>query len=102
MRLTRMTARPAARLYVLDDLAAGLSLALAPPQAHYLRSVLRLAGGSEIALFNGRDGEWLGRVGGIGKGWGSSALGEHTRRQPAQRHLCVGLPPVKPGPMALL
>ena len=53
-----MTARPAARLYVPDDLGPGLSLGLAAGQAHYLRRVLRLGGGAEIALFNGRDGEW--------------------------------------------
>jgi 16S rRNA (uracil1498-N3)-methyltransferase len=90
-----MTEKPAARLYVPGDLAGGATLALAPPQAHYLRSVLRLAGGAEIALFNGRDGEWLGRIEGIGKGWCSIALGEQTRRQRAEPDLWLVFAPVK-------
>ncbi len=90
-----MTAHPATRLYVPDDLAAGALLGLAPPQAHYLRSVLRLAGGAEIALFNGRDGEWRGRIDGIGKGWCSIAIGEQTRRQRAEPDLWLVFAPVK-------
>ena len=34
---------------------------LAPDQAHYLFNVMRAAHGAEVAVFNGRDGEWIGR-----------------------------------------
>ena len=88
-------ARAAARLHVAADLVAGQSLGLAAGQAHYLRSVLRLAPGAEIALFNGRDGEWHGRIDGIGKGWCSVALGEQTRRQQAEPDLWLVFAPVK-------
>lgn len=47
------------RLFVGDDLAAGLSVELAQQQAHYLTNVLRLRPGARVLLFNGRDGEWL-------------------------------------------
>src|SRR5258708_34300687 len=84
-----MSEKPAARLYVPDDLGPGLSLALAESQAHYLRSVLRLAPGAILALFNGRDGEWRGRVGGLAPGRGSGG--------PPGR-----APPPGPGPPLLL
>jgi 16S rRNA (uracil1498-N3)-methyltransferase len=46
------------RLYVPHDLAAGAELALDHLQSHYLAAVMRQAVGDEVALFNGRDGEW--------------------------------------------
>jgi 16S rRNA (uracil1498-N3)-methyltransferase len=87
--------KPAARLYVSDDLAPGVSLDLSTEQAHYLRSVLRLAAGAALALFNGRDGEWRGRIDGIGKGRCSVALGERTRPQAAEPDLWLVFAPVK-------
>jgi len=90
-----MTGRPAARLYVPDDLGPGMSLALADGQAHYLRNVLRLAAGAALAVFNGRDGEWSGRIDGIAKGGCSVALGERTRPQVAEPDLWLVFAPVK-------
>jgi 16S rRNA (uracil1498-N3)-methyltransferase len=46
------------RLHVPHDLAAGAELALDHGQSHYLASVMRQGVGDEVALFNGRDGEW--------------------------------------------
>lgn len=46
------------RLFVPADLAAGAGVALDPGQSHYLASVMRRQAGDEVALFNGRDGEW--------------------------------------------
>ena len=50
------------RLHVLDDLAAGAQLTLDAGQAHYLVNVMRLKAGESLLLFNGRDGEWRGRL----------------------------------------
>jgi 16S rRNA (uracil1498-N3)-methyltransferase len=55
------------RLFVHHDLDAGAATAVAPEQAHYLAHVMRMGVGDELALFNGRDGEWRARVVGIGK-----------------------------------
>ena len=88
-------AKPAARLYVPADLAAGPSGELSAAQAHYLRNVLRLAGGAEIALFNGRDGEFRGRIAAIGKGGCSIALDQQTRAQQAEPDLWLVFAPVK-------
>src|SRR5207244_1669580 len=46
------------RLYTNEPLAAGATIALAKPQAHYLSRVLRRKTGDTVLLFNGRDGEW--------------------------------------------
>jgi 16S rRNA (uracil1498-N3)-methyltransferase len=50
------------RLCVADDLAGGARVALQPEAAHYLVNVLRLADGARALAFNGRDGEWAGRL----------------------------------------
>lgn len=55
------------RLFVRHDLAAGAALALDEGQSRYLGAVMRLAAGDEVAVFNGRDGEWRARVDQVGK-----------------------------------
>jgi 16S rRNA (uracil1498-N3)-methyltransferase len=46
------------RLFVPNDLAAGAGVVPTVDQSRYLTSVMRLAVGAELLLFNGRDGEW--------------------------------------------
>jgi 16S rRNA (uracil1498-N3)-methyltransferase len=50
------------RLYVDLPLGAGTVLEPSPAQCHYLLTVMRRRDGDAVALFNGRDGEWLARV----------------------------------------
>ncbi|MCO4824551.1 16S rRNA (uracil(1498)-N(3))-methyltransferase [Amylibacter sp.] len=50
------------RLYVDADLADGQAVAVSRDQSHYLFGVMRLKEGAFVALFNGRDGEWLAKV----------------------------------------
>jgi 16S rRNA (uracil1498-N3)-methyltransferase len=50
------------RLFVEQPLEAAATVPLAPPQAHYLKDVLRLKSGDRVLVFNGRDGEWHGRL----------------------------------------
>ena len=50
--------RPKVRLYVDQPLGEGQPVSLSQEAAHYLLSVMRLGEGAELALFNGRDGEW--------------------------------------------
>jgi len=71
----------ATRLFVEETLGEGIPLGLDADRAHFLRSVLRLAPGAHLAVFNGRDGEWLARLEGLGKGWASILPVE--RRRPA-------------------
>jgi 16S rRNA (uracil1498-N3)-methyltransferase len=46
------------RLFVPQDLAPGYGVILTLDQSRYLTSVMRQAIGAQVALFNGRDGEW--------------------------------------------
>ncbi|MBT0958009.1 16S rRNA (uracil(1498)-N(3))-methyltransferase [Alphaproteobacteria bacterium KMM 3653] len=55
------------RLFVEADLAPGQAVVLSRDQAHYLFGVMRLGLGARIGLFNGRDGEFPGRVVEAGK-----------------------------------
>jgi 16S rRNA (uracil1498-N3)-methyltransferase len=90
-----MTPAPKTRLYVTTDLAGGLSIGLEPSQAHYVRTVLRLGQGAVVALFNGRDGEWLARVDGTGRGWCSLTAFEQRRPQDTAPDLWLVFAPVK-------
>jgi 16S rRNA (uracil1498-N3)-methyltransferase len=69
------------RLFVDPALAAGAAVPLAPPQAHYLKDVLRLKPGDRVLVFNGRDGEWDGRLEAAGKRGLALQLGTQTRPQ---------------------
>ena len=55
------------RLFVKQDLREGSQIILSKEQVHYLRNVLRLREGDNIALFNGRDGEWETKIVSIDK-----------------------------------
>ena len=83
------------RLFVADDLGPERILGLPADQAHYLRSVMRSRQGQEIALFNGRDGEWRARIEGLGKGWASIAVTERLREQAAEPDLWLCFAPIK-------
>src|SRR5260370_684893 len=86
---------PSTRLHVATDLAGELAVGSVPSQAHYVKAVLRLAPVDTVALFNGRDGEWLGRIDGIGKGWCSVTLHEQRRPQAREGDLWLAFAPIK-------
>jgi len=74
--------RPKVRLFVEAPLAPGAAVPLARDRQHYLVNVMRLGAGSEVAAFNGRDGEWRARLAGSGKTAGLEAV-EQLRPQQA-------------------
>ena len=90
-----MSQKPATRLYIEDDLADGAVIGLSSDHAHFLRSVLRLETGRTVGLFNGRDGEWLAEIDGIGKGWASLTLRAKVRDQAASPDLWLYFAPIK-------
>jgi len=83
------------RLFVDTDLAAGMSVGVSPSQAHYLSQVLRLKAGAKVALFNGRDGEWIARIDGAGRGWCSLSVDIQSRRQVTEPDLWLAFAPIK-------
>lgn len=84
------------RLYVEQDLSHQAVIALAPSQAHYLNNVMRKKDGEPVRLFNGRDGEWLGRLEDLGKKSGNVVLEKCLKEQPAhKRRIHLFFTPIK-------
>ena len=50
------------RLFIDAPISEGVAIAAEKDQSHYLLTVLRMEPGSELLLFNGRDGEWRARL----------------------------------------
>lgn len=88
-----MSATP--RLYVTDDLAAGVGLTLPEEQSHYLSRVMRLGPGDPVRLFNGRDGEFDATVSAAGKKTVQLAVGARTRVQTAAPDVWLLFAPLK-------
>jgi 16S rRNA (uracil1498-N3)-methyltransferase len=87
--------KPPPRLHVDADLAGGRALDLAVPQAHHLATVLRLGAGAAVAVFNGRDGEWLARIAEAGRGRCRLLVQEQLRAQAAGADLWLAFAPIK-------
>lgn len=69
------------RLFVPHDLSAGARLDLDEGQSRYLSAVMRLAVGDQVAVFNGRDGEWRAGLAVVGKRAVTLEVAERTRPQ---------------------
>lgn len=93
---------PKVRLFVEDALLAGGEVTLSAAAAHYLGTVMRLAAGDAVLVFNGRDGEWRGEVIAIGKGKGRLAVAAPTRPQADEADVWLVFAPLKKGPMEVL
>ena len=83
------------RLYIDAPLSGAGEVALNRDQGNYLLNVLRLKGGDELLLFNGRDGEWRARLAGQGKRALTAELGERVRAQPPPADLHFLFAPLK-------
>jgi 16S rRNA (uracil1498-N3)-methyltransferase len=87
--------RPKIRLHVEHPLGAGQTLDLSRDKAHYLFAVMRLSPGDEVALFNGRDGEWRAVVVEGTKRGGTLELSEQTAPQLDPPDLWLLFAPIK-------
>lgn len=92
-----MSGTPKTRLYVDSPLAEGQTVGLDHERAHFLRHVLRLDKGDAVAVFNGRDGEWLAAIDGFGKGWCSLSVAGRRRPQQDGPDLWLLFAPIKRG-----
>jgi 16S rRNA (uracil1498-N3)-methyltransferase len=87
--------RPKIRLHVEHPLSEGQTVDLSREQANYLFAVMRLGQGAEVALFNGRDGEWRATVTDAGKRGGSLSVAEKTAPQQDPPDLWLLFAPIK-------
>ncbi len=82
------------RLFVDAPLAPAATVKLEPGQSNYLGSVLRLAAGDTILVFNGRDGEWQASIVGR-KRPDNLAVAARTRPQDRLSDLAYVFAPLK-------
>ena len=82
------------RLHVTQDLAARQQLFCRQTSALSAQCIAPEAG-AQILFFNGRDGEWLGRINDIGKKQVSIELIEQTRTQDGGSDIWLLVAPVK-------
>ena len=85
------------RLLVEADLAEKAAPELARAQTHYLRSVMRVADGGEVLLFNGRDGEWRATLHHEGRKDATLTVTAQTRAQTPPGDLHYLFAPLKQG-----
>ena len=85
------------RLYVTESLAEGQAIAATSEQFNYLANVLRMSEGTDVLLFNGRDGEWKARLSFPAKKKLVLMPHERTREQPAHSDLVFLFAPLKVG-----
>ncbi|CAM3712126.1 16S rRNA (uracil(1498)-N(3))-methyltransferase [Litorimonas haliclonae] len=83
------------RLFFVGRLNAITSLSLPKDQVHYLATVLRMKEGDEVRLFNGRDGEWLGKLKALSKRKAEIALQERLREPVPMPDVTLAFAPVK-------
>jgi 16S rRNA (uracil1498-N3)-methyltransferase len=83
------------RLHVMADLQQDAVVALPAEQTHYLLSVLRLEPEAAVLVFNGRQGEWLGKLERSGKKAAALRIVESTRAQPKAADLWLVFAPLK-------
>ncbi|MXY35148.1 MAG: 16S rRNA (uracil(1498)-N(3))-methyltransferase [Boseongicola sp. SB0664_bin_43] len=87
--------RAKVRTYVEHALGEGQSIALTRDQARYLFSVMRLAVGDLVAVFNGRDGEWEAEVVNAGKRGGTLKCRVQSAAQRNSPDLWLLFAPIK-------
>ncbi|MFA7416333.1 MAG: 16S rRNA (uracil(1498)-N(3))-methyltransferase [Rhizobium sp.] len=90
------------RLFVAAGLSADGSVEANPEQFNYLANVLRMAEGSELLLFNGRDGEWKATLSFPTRKRIVMTATEQTRPQPEPADLHFLFAPLKVGRMDYL
>lgn len=97
MTKEKTTEKTAARLFLEAELQNSAVLPLEPPQAHFLKTVLRLEVGRRLLVFNGRDGEWLAKIIELDRKRGKLQLLRQTRMQEPEPELWLAFAPIKAG-----
>src|SRR5215210_4053216 len=83
------------RLFVRGALAEAERIDLDAGQANYLGNVMRLGEGAEVLLFDGRSGEWLGRIAEAGKKRMALTVERRTREPEDIPDVWLAFAPVK-------
>lgn len=87
--------QPKIRLYVELPFRDGVPIPITKDQAHYLANVMRQSQGDHILMFNGADGEWLGRLEEVNRKRGVVMPIEQVRPQDQLPDLWLLFAPIK-------
>ena len=90
-----VTPGPKIRLFVDAPLARDESITLGDMQCHYLVHVMRVGDGDPIAVFNGKDGEWLAAVEQIRRSLCKLYIHEQRKPQLAETGPWLAFAPLK-------
>ena len=90
------------RLFVKSDLAKDEKISLTRDQHHYLINVMRRRDGDRIAVFNGRDGEWLVSLTNITKKTGVMQVEQCRKPQQQETDLWLVFALLKRGPVDMI
>ncbi len=90
-----MTHRQAIRLFVADPLFPGAAVTLGRDDSHYLLNVMRRSRGDDVALFNGRDGEWAAVIVNPAKKAINLEVADHLKTQQPEPDLWLAFSPIK-------
>lgn len=90
------------RLYVTHDLDQNQSLELSLPQTHYLLHVMRVGVGTNIAVFNGKQGLWKATITHITHKSTSITLNTLLSAQTTTPDIWLCCAPIKPTPFQYL
>ena len=83
------------RLFIKQPLVEGEPVTLDGDPVHYLKNVLRRGPGDELGLFNGQDGEWLGKIESYGRHGATIRLSVRRRAQSSGPDLWLAFAPIK-------
>jgi 16S rRNA (uracil1498-N3)-methyltransferase len=83
------------RLFVRQPLDESSAVDLDAAQANYLGNVMRLRTGDHLLMFDGRSGEWLGRIAEAGKKRMTIAVERRTREPEVIPDVWLAFAPVK-------
>lgn len=90
------------RLYVPDNLTLHDTLTLTESTHHYISHVLRCKKDAMVRLFNGKDGEFLGKIVSVTKKDCDVYVAEKIRQSTTDTPLVLYMPPLRPTRMAYL
>ena len=93
---------PFIRLFVSEELVEGVELDLSAKQYHYLKNVMRRGLGDNVALFNGRHGEWRATLDLLNKKYGKVKISEQLRPQREVSDIWLVFALLKRGPVDLV
>ncbi len=91
----RLPERPSVRLFVEQPLGEGQPVTLSQMAAHYLFVVMRLGIGAQVALFDGKSGEWSAEITEAGKKRGTARCLAQTAPQRDPPDLWLLFAPIK-------